>query len=632
MIRCLLTALLLIWLSADVHSEQITDIDVEDAERHGVSIDFHKKWHAIALQANQSPQQALKDFTQQQKQHQPTTEKEALYLDLIHISLLNYNSKFEESLKLIERLFASTLNRAERIYHIRLLTTKAFALQNTNQMKQAQSTIEQAILLSSEAGFKDEVINSKILQAQILVELGEFKRALNDMLKVYEDAKVKQDKQLLSAVLTTIATIYDISGEPVKAVQYHKESLEYLNMDTDHFEAAIIYYNIAYAYNEAKDYSLSQEYSQKALSISKRLDDKTGIAYAHNLIGQSKLKTEQLEQAEQHYIKAHDLFVELDDHRMKVESKAKLALIYSKLSRFELADQYIKESKQLFALSPVKGYEIIIKTIQAELLENKGDFKASLAVYKEYLKLVEDSIKNEKENSLSELKVKFDTDVKEAKNAILEKENALNQIRLEQQADKQNILWLIIAFSFVVTFCVIYILNKQIKVRQRFKLLALTDELTGAPNRRNILEYARKQLKSAKETNNSFVLAIIDLDFFKRINDSYGHDIGDKVLIKFFKNAKNTLRSVDRIGRYGGEEWLVVLPGQTVEQVSFVFQRIKKSVAESAIKGLPTEHNVTFSMGAAEFKPDQDSLEKLLRLADDALYQAKENGRNQLVA
>ena len=157
--------------------------------------------------------------------------------------------------------------------------------------------------------------------------------------------------------------------------------------------------------------------------------------------------------------------------------------------------------------------------------------------------------------------------------------------------------------------------------------------LTGVNNRRYLFELAEHEFEVAKRYQQPLSIIMFDLDHFKQINDMYGHSIGDKMLEHVAQVTHAQLRDVDIIGRYGGEEFVIVLPVTNAQKASLLAQRILESV--SAIR-LHTDHGpaaVTLSIGIAEtiHAPQDKSVEDVIRRADEAMYAAKQAGRNRAV-
>ena len=161
--------------------------------------------------------------------------------------------------------------------------------------------------------------------------------------------------------------------------------------------------------------------------------------------------------------------------------------------------------------------------------------------------------------------------------------------------------------------------------------LASRDELTRALNRRSLIEALERERGRGERSGAPFCIAMIDLDHFKRVNDNYGHAAGDAVLRAFAAVAHDTMRNTDVFGRYGGEEFLMILVGATPQAALEAVERIRIATATHDWRDMSPEFPVTMSAGIAGFRKG-DNVEQLLHRADLALYQAKKAGRNRTVA
>ena len=155
------------------------------------------------------------------------------------------------------------------------------------------------------------------------------------------------------------------------------------------------------------------------------------------------------------------------------------------------------------------------------------------------------------------------------------------------------------------------------------------DPMTGLINRRSIDLLLEKNHAHSMRTNEPYVVAMLDIDFFKSINDTHGHLAGDQVLITLSPFLNSHLRDLDSIGRYGGEEFLILLPDTTVTQAFEVLERLRNGVEGLGIEYDDIILNVTVSIGLTEFDNNK-TFPELLKRADDALYLAKKSGRNQV--
>lgn len=160
--------------------------------------------------------------------------------------------------------------------------------------------------------------------------------------------------------------------------------------------------------------------------------------------------------------------------------------------------------------------------------------------------------------------------------------------------------------------------------------LAITDALTGLSNRRYYFEASLIEVDRANRNNTPLSIIMLDLDHFKLVNDHYGHPAGDRVLQNIANICRLSLRRQDLIGRYGGEELVITLPGTDLRQACEIAERIRALIAAAATETLRGNVKITASLGAATLDSQVNNLEDLLEYADRALYQAKEAGRNQV--
>jgi diguanylate cyclase (GGDEF)-like protein len=161
--------------------------------------------------------------------------------------------------------------------------------------------------------------------------------------------------------------------------------------------------------------------------------------------------------------------------------------------------------------------------------------------------------------------------------------------------------------------------------------LAITDPLTRIMNRRGVTVSLLDAMAQAERYSTPLSVAMGDVDHFKRINDKHGHEAGDKVLVQIASVLSDALRMPDKVGRYGGEEFLVVFPHTTLAQARKIAERMRGEVQKAAVDIGEVRQEVTISLGVTQFQKGED-LEQLLSRADKALYDAKSGGRNLVVA
>ncbi len=174
--------------------------------------------------------------------------------------------------------------------------------------------------------------------------------------------------------------------------------------------------------------------------------------------------------------------------------------------------------------------------------------------------------------------------------------------------------------------------SHNVEKRRMFERAAMFDGLTGIYNRRWLDETLHRLVKRHQHHAGLLSVSLVDIDHFKRFNDSYGHDAGDYVLADVARTLADNLRPTDLVARFGGEEFVVVFPGTGLADAAMVADRVREAVAtrEFAVPGGPELPRVTISMGVAQLEAEQ-TVPSFLKVADAAMYRAKRAGRNRVL-
>ncbi|MCB1996315.1 MAG: GGDEF domain-containing protein [Burkholderiaceae bacterium] len=290
-----------------------------------------------------------------------------------------------------------------------------------------------------------------------------------------------------------------------------------------------------------------------------------------------------------------------------------LAMALEQAARLDLSTQLPKTQQQL-ALAMAEA--------QAAL----GRHEAAYASMQRARKLEEQARQIGRDTQVLLLQARYDTARRDAEIANLKHRDDAAQLSLQAQAATQRALWVVLAALTLLLTAAAFLGWRAWRSRRELAALALRDELTGLPNRRAIEAYARAQLVQSQRLGLPFTLVLLDLDHFKQVNDRFGHPAGDALLQALSRVVPQVLRAPDRLGRWGGEEFMLVLPGTRSDEIGGVFARLLTAFGVVDVAGLPSPHGVTFSMGGVQAGPG-DGFDALLKQADDRLYAAKDAGR-----
>jgi diguanylate cyclase (GGDEF)-like protein len=220
------------------------------------------------------------------------------------------------------------------------------------------------------------------------------------------------------------------------------------------------------------------------------------------------------------------------------------------------------------------------------------------------------------------------TDPEVARNAVLQRELALTTERLVRRRQELRFMVTIIALGGLLLALLAWMLIANLRYRRELQRLSEQDCLTGLPNRRRTAEKAMNALTSATATLRPVTIALIDLDHFKSINDHHGHAVGDHVLKEFARLTSSVLRASDTLGRWGGEEFLLVLPDTELDCAVTTVHRMRSATANIQLPDTARGLHVSFSAGLATRTQAVQSLDEVIAAADVALSEAKNAGRN----
>jgi diguanylate cyclase (GGDEF)-like protein len=256
------------------------------------------------------------------------------------------------------------------------------------------------------------------------------------------------------------------------------------------------------------------------------------------------------------------------------------------------------------------------------------NFREAYADLAEYARLYAAANDAERAQAAAAMRARFETDREIERNALLKHELEVSRDQAERQARELRWNAIVVTSGIIVIALLIYFLVINRRYRQQLVKLASLDGLTGLPNRRRTAELATAALADATATQSPLTIAIIDMDHFKIINDRCGHATGDFVLKEFARVGREALRDSDVLGRWGGEEFLLIMPGATLDLALASLERMRTLVFGIHLPTSGAGLRVSLSAGLATSDRHGRSLDEMIARADTALYEAKHEGRD----
>jgi len=290
-----------------------------------------------------------------------------------------------------------------------------------------------------------------------------------------------------------------------------------------------------------------------------------------------------------------------------------------------LRKHIIKEQLQLPLFS--NAY-LVLANSYAATKDYDNAYQAKKAFVDEY----NDYSDAKRENTVKALTKKYEVSHKIETNELLDNQNKLEKLRIgdvhKQQQEQQRLFILIIAT--IVVFILLFL--RQLKVRKKLLFLTKTDSLTGILNRAGLFVKGQKLVQVSHQQQLELSILLFDIDHFKLINDDFGHHVGDLVLEKIAQLVSETMRARDVFSRLGGEEFVILLPDTNRDKAKAIAVRVLEKIASYDFSELGVDRPITLSIGVANLKDTKAIFDDVLHAADLAMYQAKAQGRNQMVS
>lgn len=394
------------------------------------------------------------------------------------------------------------------------------------------------------------------------------------------------------------------------------------------FRRSLLEYAMGSALRDRQQHAAALVHLRRALEASREIDDRAGIAAADIAIARLHLAAGQHEAMAPLLEEARLLLIDHDDGSRMSDVAGLRVLALAREKRPEVLAE-IDHARRWDRATLPPGVRVRLARALAEGLASQGQWQQAYAELARAQALEKAGREQARDVQVLRLQSRYDTVRRDAENAALRHRNEAAQLALEAQTARQRALWLALAALAVLAASAGAYAWRGLQRRRTLLDLASKDPLTGNPNRRAVTAYAQAQLEQTRRLSMPLSVAMIDLDHFKRVNDTHGHGAGDELLRAFAEAGAQVLRGQDRLGRWGGEEWLLVMPGTPGAELPNVFERLRERYRGMRVPGLPHPHGCTFSMGGATASPDAPAtLQALIAQADENLYRAKAEGRD----
>ncbi|MFQ2093230.1 diguanylate cyclase [Aeromonas taiwanensis] len=537
---------------------------------------------------------------------------------------------FRRAVAFAEQGLAEARARKDRVTEAGLLACRGYHRQLLGNMVEAREDYDASLTLARRLGDERQRADTLNLRGEMYAYQGELAEGLMDLI----DAHRRYESLGLEAkgreVLTRIANTYRRMGFYERAESYFKDLEHDYRQLEDEEHLVDIHSQQGLLYMETEEYGKALPLMAEAERYYLGQQQEAMLAWTRIEMATILLKQGKTPQATTKLAEAAALLHQREGADSVTLGHWHIVMAMALEAEGKLAEalQHLGKAEPVFTREQNLRFLARVHEVRARVLERQGRIQAALASLKSFVQTRHALEQRLREQRTLQMRFEFDLSRKELENQTLRASQQLQAEKLKQLQERRY--WQYLVLFLLLLVMGILVMHQRGRTR-KMQRLAMTDELTGIHNRRQIQTKGRKWFIQAREEGKPLCVLLLDIDHFKRVNDTLGHHVGDRVLTAVAQCIESQLRSLDRVGRNGGEEFLVLLPDTRLDEAAEVAERIRQEVARLVIEEVPADHPIRISIGCAEYKREDDNLGELIRRADEAMYEAKLAGRNRVM-
>lgn len=424
------------------------------------------------------------------------------------------------------------------------------------------------------------------------------------------------------------AYVYAKIGETGQATEYGQRAVEIALERGDARDVCFSQGRLAFAYKTAGTFEQARGHYRQALDNCRETGDELVTGTIESGLADLLRATGDHEQAEDLFetalprLKATDYTVGL------AEARFYKARLHWERDEFEQTERLLRQA--LTPLEDDQAWDYVAEAygMLSNIESQRDNHEQALAYMSRQLDARERFLDLERARQLAHLQVAFDTRSREQELALLREQRRVGELEDESRRQRERLRWLFYGLGGFLFVVLVLLLAHVLRERRHFRRLARLDSLTGLSNHTRFFDTTRTMIEEAHQTAQPLVIALGDIDYFKRVNDEFGHIAGDHALQRVAEVLRESFPFLGAIGRIGGEEFAICLPGETTRGILRRLDSVRRALAGVDYGG--SGKPLTMSFGVAELQAGDD-LETLRKRADDALYRAKRAGRDTVV-
>jgi len=587
--------------------------------------------HRIKYLADREPQRAAEEIERLERSGLTLTPQESVRLELARATVALAQVRTGEALKRAEgaSIAAQALNDPLLLAEAHL--TKGSALYMLGNTNASLAEMERSLKISREKGDVNLQVDALVMIVYLHLGLGDLEKAYFQLDQAGQLIARGADLLRQASVADAAAELANALGDDVGALEKYRVAHDAYMKAENPLMASDMGRAMAFKLRALKRYQEALDVADDTIVAAEKLDDEYGVGMSEGGRGVALAALGRLPEA----LEASDRALRLIQREEGPE--ARLSVVLSRIEilahhgRTDGLARFLAEAKTLEKAPSLPDSRVRYHEVMASGLAVLGRHREANEQLQALVKVSTEWNAQRMARGLAAQKGQIESQRLARDNELLRREAEANRRALEAAEGQSRLrLALVILLSIIGVLALVSLWRLYERSRSMSDLVG-TDPLTGAHNRRSIGELGEKAMSRCRHDDKPLTVAMLDIDHFKRVNDEHGHAAGDHVLKIVVAEMKRCLRDSDHLGRYGGEEFVVVLTDTTEEAAQAVAERLRQAIRSLAadLTGLATP--ITISGGLARASPEDKDFQAVVARADEALYSAKVAGRDRIV-
>jgi diguanylate cyclase (GGDEF)-like protein len=594
----------------------------------GAAEDLDAKLSHLETLARHQPAQAQSELQSLSTSLGSLDAHDRLRVDLVRLLIADAQYRPDEVLALSDRIAAEAADSGDARIGALVSHARAGAYYQLGRSDEALATAEQELALARRTRQDDPVAQALVNRARFLMKRGDFEQACASITDAERHAR---GAQTAAEVAFSNALLANAIGDARLALRSYQDAYDQFHAVGDQTGEADSQAGKGAALNRLGRSAEAAEPLQRAIAIYREVGDPEGEAIAKDELALSQADMGQLEAALAGNAEGIHALAQVRSPGRLAQLQIHRAALLLQLKRAAEAPPLIERARAVALKSEDLQMQVRFHQVTAETMAALGRYQSAFEESQQQQLTQQRRTDQLVARQLAAQRGRLESELLTRENSLLRGEADASQRALEQARRATRLQQITIGLAVLFILCAAYALWRQRALLRHIERMAETDPLTGVPNRRHVIEMGQRLMLRCYQDGRPYAMLLLDLDGFKQVNDRYGHAAGDRALCSVSQALRRCLRPGDHLGRYGGEEFAVILPDTDAEEAAVVAERLRATVAalepDWAPPGAP---QLTLSGGIAFATSGRTDFSQLMVQADQALYLAKNSGRNRI--